>query len=168
MSATAAAPTAPPTERPGALDVYRDDGPLARRLFRRLGPAPGGKMAWAVPPLVRLVEYGGLLAIAAIDGSLPAAFALLCALAFRHYDLVYRLRHRGEVPPAWLNALAGGWDGRLLAALVLLLLGALPAGYWVAAAVLGPLFVAESAIGWARVERKRRPILYEDEEDEGQ
>lgn len=174
MSATApAAPAAPRTERPGALDVYRDDGPLARAAFRALsrgGRPPGGRMAWAVPPLVRLVEYAGLVAIAAIEGehALPAAFALLCALAFRHYDLVYRLRHRGEVPPRWLNALAGGWEVRLLAAAALLAAGALPAGYYIAAAVFGVVFAAESVAGWARFGRARRPILYEDEEDEGQ
>ena len=48
-----------------------------------------------------------------------AAFALLCALAFRHYDLVYRLRHRGVAPPRWLDRAGGGWDGRLLAGFVL-------------------------------------------------
>jgi hypothetical protein len=173
MSAAAAAPAAPRTERPGALDVYRDDGPLARALFGSLSPGgrpPGGRLSWAVPPLVRLVEYGGLVGIAALEGAsaFPAVFALLGALAFRHYDLVYRLRHRGETPPAWLNALAGGWEIRLLAAALLLAVGALPAAYWVAAAVYGTVFVAESAAGWATFSRARRPILYEDEEDEGQ
>jgi hypothetical protein len=173
MSAAAAAPAAPRTERPGAVEVYRDDGPPARALFRavsRRGRPPGGRLAWAVPPLVRLVEYGGLVAIAALEGAsaLPAAFALLCALAFRHYDLVYRLRHRGETPPAWVNALAGGWEVRLLAAALLLAVGALPEAYWVAAAVYGAVFAGESAAGWATFSRARRPILYEDAEDEGQ
>ena len=172
MSA-AVAPAAASTERPGALEVYRDDGPLARALFRALtrsGRPPGGRMAWAVPPLVRLAEYGGLVAIAALEGerASPAVFALLCALAFRHYDLVYRLRHRGERPPTWLNALAGGWEVRLIAAALLLAAGALPAAFWVAAAFYGAVFAAESVAGWARFGRARRPILYEDEEDEGQ
>jgi len=172
MSA-AVAPAAPSTERPGALEVFRDDGPLARRLFRavsRSGRPPGGRMAWTVPPLVRLAEYGGLLGIAALEGehALPAAFALLCVLAFRHYDLVYRLRHRGETPPGWLNALTGGWEVRLIAAALLLAVGALPEAFWVAAVVYGVVFAAESVLGWMHFGRARRPILYEDEEDEGQ
>jgi Family of unknown function (DUF5941) len=128
------------------------------------------RIRWCEPPLVRLTEYLGLIWVAAIAGesSYPAAFGLLCALAFRHYDLVYRLRHRGVTPAPWVDALSGGWDGRLVAALVLLVAGALPAGYYVAAAVLGVVFVGESVAGWVVVGRVQRPTVYEDEEDEGQ
>lgn len=127
------------------------------------------RIRWAEPPLVRLAEYAGLVWIAALEGgSYPAAFALLCALTFRHYDLVYRLRHRGVTPPAWVNAVSGGWDGRIVAAFALLAVGALPAGYYVAAAVLGALFVAEAVAGWVHAERGQRIMVYEDEEDEGQ
>jgi hypothetical protein len=122
------------------------------------------RLRWVVPPALRLAEYAGLLWLAALDSAVPSAVALLAVLAFRHYDLVYRLRQRGDTPPAWLNAVAGGWEGRLLAAWVLLAVGALPAGLYVLAAVLGALFVGESAAGWARA----APALYEDEEDEGQ
>ena len=38
---------------------------------------------------------------------------------------------------------SGGWDGRLVAGFVLLAAGALPAGFFVAAAVLGAAFVGE-------------------------
>src|SRR5439155_4271497 len=142
---------AAPRERPGTLEVYRDDGPLARALgsvFGRAIPLPpvvlllagalpfvavlaiagdgasrltvalvlawlvlcagiscgrphSDPLRWTAPPLLRLVEYGGVIWFAALAGSssLPASFALLAAVAFRHYDLVYRLRYHGVTPP---------------------------------------------------------------------
>jgi Family of unknown function (DUF5941) len=134
------------------------------------GTRPRPRIRWAEVPLLRATEYVALIWIAALEGpdAYPAAFALLAALTFRHYDLVYRLRHRGVQPAALLSALAGGWDGRLVVALLLLVSGALPAGYFVAAAVLGTAFVAEAAYGWLAVGRVQRPLEYEDEEDEGQ
>ena len=111
-----------------------------------------GLMRWTEPPFLRAIEYGGLIWIAALDGpsAYPAAFALLAALAFRHYDLVYRLRNLGRPPARWVSRLAGGWELRLLAAFALLAAGALPAGYYAAAVVLGAVFVAESAADWRR------------------
>ena len=47
-----------------------------------------------------------------------------------------------------MDAISTGWDGRLGAAVVMLVAGWLPVGYYVAAAALGALFVAESALGW--------------------
>lgn len=139
------------------LALYRDDGPLARLLWRALAPlTPGGlrdlghRFRWAGPPLLRAAEYAGLLWIGEAGGALPAAFALCCALTFRHYDLVYRLRHQGTEPPEWVGAVAGGWDGRLIAGAILLAAGALPAGFYVLAAVLGALFAAESTASWRR------------------
>jgi hypothetical protein len=127
------------------------------------------RFAWAVPGFVRVAEYGGLLLIAANagDSSHAAAFALIAALAFHHYDLVYRPRFQGTAPPAWLNFAAGGWEGRLVLAWVLLALGALPAGMFVAAGVLGLAFAGECALSWTRL--SAAPLsVYEDEEDEGQ
>jgi predicted outer membrane lipoprotein len=127
-----------------------------------------GRFRWGVPPLIRLTEYAGLLWIGALGDALPAAFALIAALAYRHYDLVYRLRHRGETPPAWVDLAGLGWDGRLLLGYVLLLAGALPAALYVLAAVLGVVFVAESVAGWTGSAAGRRGSVYEEEEDEGQ
>jgi Family of unknown function (DUF5941) len=125
---------------------------------------------WMVPPVLRAAEYSALIWFAALAGAAHegAAFALLGAIAFRHYDLVYRLRHMAKTPPAWVNQLSGGWDGRLIVMCVLLLAGALPAAYYVVAAVLGVAFVAESAQAWNTFSRAQRPVMYEDEEDEGQ
>jgi predicted outer membrane lipoprotein len=200
-----------------ALDVSRDDGPLARALGRSLGPAvplppalvlaagvlgllvviavagdgastlaaalavgwlvlAGGasarpareRMRWTGPPLVRLGEYAALIWLAALAGpsALPAAFAVLAALAYRHYDLTYRLRHRGATPARWVNLLSGGWDGRVVAAVALLALGAVTPGYYVAAVLLGIAFVGESAAGWMTGVRAR-PAGFDDEEDDG-
>jgi hypothetical protein len=136
------------------------------------GRPPTDRLRWAGPPLLRLAEYAGLLWIGALAGenSQPAAFALICALAFRHYDLVYRLRHQGTAPPAWLGDLALGWDGRLVLGYILLVAGALPAGFFIAAGLLATAFVTESIAGWRRFGRAPQPVTvtYEDEEDEGQ
>ena len=165
--------------RDAALELYRDDGPLARAVGAALRPAwlkltggPAGaiyRLRWVVPPLLRFVEYSGLLWIGSADGqqSEAAAFALICVLAFRHYDIVYRLRHQGTAPPEWLANLALGWDGRLVLGYILLVAGALPAGFFIAAGLLATVFVAESIAGWRRFGRVPQPVTYEDEEDEG-
>jgi hypothetical protein len=129
----------------------------------------GDSLRWLVPSLLRLIESASLIWIASAAGpsSAPAAFALLAAVAFRQYDLVYRLRYQGVTAPSWIGDLGGGWDGRLLGGFVLLTAGALPAGYFVAAGVLGTLLVGESVSGWAKLRRAPGPALYEDEEDEG-
>jgi Family of unknown function (DUF5941) len=127
-----------------------------------------GRFRWGVPPLIRLVEYGGILWIGALGGALPASFALIAALAFRHYDLVYRLRHRGETPPAWVDLAGLGWEGRLLLGYVLLLAGLLPGAFYVLAVALGALFVVESVAGWTSAVAPGRASVYEEQEDEGQ
>lgn len=125
------------------------------------------RVRWAAPPLLRLGEYGTLLYIGTLDGgsSPAAALALICALAFRHYDLVYRFRHQGLSPPAWIALFGLGWDGRLILAWVLLATGALPAGFFVLAALFAAVFVGESIASWRRFERAQQPAMYDDEED---
>jgi hypothetical protein len=127
-----------------------------------------GRLRWTVPPAVRLTEYAGLLWLAALDGDAATrtAFALLAVLAFRHYDLVYRLRFQGTTPPRWLGDAALGWEGRLLAVWLLLALDLLPGALWVAAGLLAVAFAADSALGWARASRDTRPLHFDDEEDE--
>jgi hypothetical protein len=129
---------------------------------------PAGRFAWTAPPLLRAVEYGGLLCFAALygDAAVPACFALLAAVAFRHYDTVYRVRHQGGPPASWARDLGGGWDGRLLAGYLLLATGALTAGLYAAAALLALASVGESVASWLRTGRAERPAMYADEEDE--
>lgn len=196
------------------LEVYRDDGPLARLLApvgRALAPSAlaalavlpvlavmaatgadgstallagavgwlvlvggassGGplerdRFRWMVPALVRTGEYTVLLWIstAACSEGPAAGFVLLVVLAFRHYDLVYRLRYQGRTPPEWLNTAAGGWDGRLVVSWALLAAGALPAGLYALAAILGVLFAAECVASWSgRAGTAAHPTRYDDE-----
>jgi Family of unknown function (DUF5941) len=125
------------------------------------------RLRWMVPSALRLIEYGGFLWIASVagDSSLPAAFALLCAITYHHYDVVYGFRHRGGPLPRWAQAAGGGWDGRLLFGLVLLLVGALPAGFYSLAGVVAGLFIGATIIQWRHIGRGERPV-YDDEEDE--
>ena len=112
-----------------------------------------GAVRWTIPPVMRAIEFGGLLWIAAVAGpsSLPAVFALLCVLAYHHYDTVYGGRHRGAAPAPRVQVAAGGWDGRLVAATAALLAGALPAAFFVAAAVLAVAFLTVTVVEWRRV-----------------
>jgi len=125
------------------------------------------RMRWMVPSALRVIEYVGLLWIAAVAGasSLPAVFALLCAITYHHYDVVYGLRHRGVPLPRVVQAAGGGWDGRLLLALVLLLAGALPGGFYAIAAAVAALFIGTTISQWRHIGRAERPA-YDDEEDE--
>lgn len=127
------------------------------------------KLRWTVPPALRAIEYAGILWLGALAGDgLPGAFALLAVVWFRHYDVVYRLRHQGLAPPRRVGDLAGGWEGRLLLGWLLLVTGALPAGFYVLAALLAVGFAIETVQSWRHFSRVQRPITYDDEEDEGQ
>jgi hypothetical protein len=125
------------------------------------------RLRWMVPSALRVIEYAGLLWIATVagDDSLPAVFTLLCAITYHHYDVVYGFRHRGVTLPRWVQAAGGGWDGRLLLALVLLLAGALPGGFYVMAAAVAALFIGITISQWRHIGRGERPV-YDDEEDE--
>ncbi|MEV1061931.1 DUF5941 domain-containing protein [Streptomyces sp. NPDC050263] len=85
-----------------------------------------GALDWLVPPLFRAAEYLTVLILAAradVSGALPAAFGLVSAVAYHHYDTVYRIRGNAGAPPAWLVRVIGGQEGRtLLVALLAALL----------------------------------------------
>ncbi|MFE7773617.1 DUF5941 domain-containing protein [Streptomyces sp. NPDC057445] len=81
-----------------------------------------GALDWLVPPVFRACEYGVILLLAArseVNGALPAAFGLVAAVAYHHYDTVYRIRGGTGAPPAWLVRTIGGHEGRTLAVAVL-------------------------------------------------
>jgi hypothetical protein len=110
------------------------------------------RLRWAVPQLLRAIEYGGIVWIAAVAGqdAEPAAFALLAAIAFRHYDVAYRFAQRGATPPRALGLLLGGWDGRLLLATALGAAGAAAAGFFTVAAAIAVLAGGEALLFWLR------------------
>lgn len=81
-----------------------------------------GALDWLVPPFLRAAEYGTVLVLAVkadVDGALPAAFGLVAAVAYHHYDTVYRIRGDAGAPPAWLVRSIGGHEGRTLLVTVL-------------------------------------------------
>lgn len=146
------------------LQVYRDDGPLAGWIARRRGGSPvAHPLAWLGPPLVRLAEYGGLIALTALSDpdALPFCFAFLAVLGFHHYDIAYRLMHYRLAPPAWVRWAGGGWDGRILVAAVLALAGVLGTGLLVAAVGLGAAYVAESLSTWRSLVATRADVAVE-------
>ncbi|MBA0052278.1 CDP-alcohol phosphatidyltransferase family protein [Streptomyces sp. AJS327] len=76
-----------------------------------------GPLDWLAPPFFRAAEYCAILALAArseVDGALPAAFGLVAAVAYHHYDTVYRIRGGTGSPPRRLVRAIGGHEGRTL------------------------------------------------------
>ncbi|MER5665106.1 DUF5941 domain-containing protein [Streptomyces mirabilis] len=81
-----------------------------------------GALDWLVPPFFRAAEYLTVLVLAAkadVNGALPAAFGLVAAVAYHHYDTVYRIRGNAGAPPHWLVRAIGGHEGRTLLVTVL-------------------------------------------------
>ncbi|WP_416237671.1 DUF5941 domain-containing protein [Streptomyces sp. NBC_00162] len=81
-----------------------------------------GALDWLIPPLFRAAEYVTVLVLAAkadVPGALPAAFGLIAAVAYHHYDTVYRIRGGTGAPPHWLVRTIGGHEGRVLLTTVL-------------------------------------------------
>ncbi|MFE2144060.1 DUF5941 domain-containing protein [Streptomyces sp. NPDC059456] len=81
-----------------------------------------GALDWLIPPVFRCAEYVTVLALAVradVPGALPAAFGLVAAVAYHHYDTVYRIRGGSGAPPRWLVWTIGGQEGRVLLLVVL-------------------------------------------------
>jgi phosphatidylglycerophosphate synthase len=68
-------------------------GPVVRALMAGRRP-PGPRWGWVVPPLLRAVEYGVVVAAASLSGAGVGAvcYAYLLALVWHHYDSANRLR----------------------------------------------------------------------------
>ena len=128
------------------------------------------RFAGRCPGFLRVGEYGGLVWIAANagDSSHAAAFALIAALVFHHYDLVYRPRFQG-VRAADVVELRGRRLGRPARAR----LGAAgaparcPPGCSSSPGCSRVGFAVECVLSWARLSVEPLSV-YEDEEDEGQ
>lgn len=81
-----------------------------------------GALDWLVPPVFRAAEYLTILILAArsdVPHAVPAAFGLVAAVAYHHYDTVYRIRGGTGAPPQWLVRTIGGHEGRTLVVTVL-------------------------------------------------
>ncbi|MGY5130666.1 DUF5941 domain-containing protein [Streptomyces nigrescens] len=113
-----------------------------------------GTLDWLVPPFFRVGEYVTILVLAAradVPGALPAAFGLVAAVAYHHYDTVYRIRGGTGAPPRWLVRATGGHEGRIL--VITVLAAALPpSGFTIAltalAVALALLVLIESIRFW--------------------
>ena len=113
-----------------------------------------GSLDWLVPPLFRAAEYCTVLILAAeakVNGALPAAFGLVAAVAYHHYDTVYRIRGNAGASPAWLVRAIGGHEGRTLLVTVLaaaLTASQFPVALTVLAVAVALLVLFESIRFW--------------------
>ncbi|MEZ0074938.1 DUF5941 domain-containing protein [Planotetraspora sp. GP83] len=112
-----------------------------------------GRLDWLVPPILRLTEYGFVASVGfARDVPPVLIFAVLGAMAFHHYDTVYRVRQH-VYPPPWLATRGLGWDGRMLVVAVGGLLDAVTVMFGLLAAYLWVLFCWESLTCWLAAPR---------------
>ncbi|MFH0515972.1 DUF5941 domain-containing protein [Streptomyces sp. M41] len=129
-----------------------------------------GALDWLVPPFFRAAEYGTVLALAAVagvNGALPAAFGLVAAVAYHHYDTVYRIRGNAGAPPAWLVRAIGGHEGRTL--LVTVLAAVLSASQFTVALTVLAVAVAlvvlvESIRFWVSAHKGGAPAVHDEGE----
>ncbi|MDI3385425.1 DUF5941 domain-containing protein [Streptomyces sp. B-S-A8] len=129
-----------------------------------------GALDWLVPPFFRAAEYLTVLVLAAaadVNGALPAAFGLVAAVAYHHYDTVYRIRGDAGAPPSWLVRAIGGQEGRTLA--VVLAAALLPApGFTVALTVLAVavalVVLVESIRFWVTAHNEGAPAVHDEGE----
>lgn len=107
---------------------------------------------WLEPSILRALEGGIFIwAVAATDLSRPAAFLLLFAILFGHYDNMYRSL-QGEYKPKWL-AVAGSFVlGRVILLGIFLALGwsIIPLVWY-----FGSLFFLVSSIQWVAGHKAR-------------
>ncbi|NUW30148.1 hypothetical protein HTZ77_01700 [Nonomuraea sp. SMC257] len=112
-----------------------------------------GRFDWFVPPVLRVIEYAFVAACGFAHGVHPVLIMLLLgALAFHHYDLVYRLRQR-VYPPPWLSTFGLGWEGRMLVIALAGVAGVMTFGYALLALYLWGLFGWESLTCWLAAPR---------------
>lgn len=112
-----------------------------------------GRLDWVAPPILRVIEYAFVAACGFSHGVPPLlTFLLLGAIAFHHYDLVYRLRQR-VYPPPWLATAGLGWEGRGLVLGLFALAGWTTGGFVLLAAYLWGVFGWESLTCWLAVPR---------------
>ncbi|MFI0507900.1 DUF5941 domain-containing protein [Streptomyces albogriseolus] len=129
-----------------------------------------GRLDWLVPPLFRAAEYGTVLVLAAdaeVNGALPAAYGLVSAVAYHHYDTVYRIRGDAGAPPRLLVRAIGGHEGRTLAVAVLAAV-LTASGFTVAltalAVAVALVVLAESIRFWVAAHQGGAPAVHDEGE----
>ncbi len=129
-----------------------------------------GALDWLVPPIFRAAEYLTILFLAAradVQGALPAAFGLVSAVAYHHYDTVYRIRGNAGASPHWLVRAIGGHEGRTLVVTVLAAL-LTPTDFTLALTVLAVavalVVLVESIRFWVLSARRGEPAVHDEGE----
>ncbi len=129
-----------------------------------------GALDWLVPPVFRAAEYLTVLLLAAhagVNGALPAAYGLVAAVAYHHYDTVYRIRGGAGAPPGWLVRALGGHEGRVLAVALLAFLldgDGLAVALTALACALALVVLAESIRFWVSAHRRGAPAVHDEGE----
>ncbi|MFF1688928.1 MULTISPECIES: DUF5941 domain-containing protein [unclassified Streptomyces] len=129
-----------------------------------------GSLDWLVPPVFRAAEYGTILLIAAkadVNGALPAAFGLVAAVAYHHYDTVYRIRGGTGAPPHWLVRAIGGHEGRTLVVTVIAALLTntdFTLALTVCAVAVALVVLVESIRYWVTAHRRGAPAVHDEGE----
>lgn len=129
-----------------------------------------GALDWLVPPVFRAAEYLTVLLLAAhagVNGALPAAYGLVAAVAYHHYDTVYRIRGGAGAPPEWLVRVLGGHEGRVLAVALLAFLldgDGLTVALTALACALALVVLAESIRFWVSAHRRGAPAVHDEGE----
>lgn len=123
-----------------------------------------GKLGWLVPPLVRATEYM-FIAVTAIRAEVAggSVYALIAAVAYHHYDTVYRNRQLGAPPPRGLRLLLGGFETRMMAVWLAAVFDVAEVSVPLAAMYILALSVTESARAWVRAEAVSREEIEEEE-----
>lgn len=130
-----------------------------------------GPRDWLVPALIQTGEYVFLAALGfACRVPAPVTFALLAAVAMRHFDLAYRARD--QVSPDWFIRKAGtapvlpgadwrglGWEGRMIVAGIAAVAGILPYAYPTFAAYMWLLVIQDALGGWSAVSALGTPAV---------
>ena len=109
---------ATPEDGAWVLRTQLDAGPIAAAIARIVPAFPlqmQGRFAWSGPALLRALELTTIALLVTIGskGLQPLAFWILFAIAYHHYDTLYRSL-QGAMPPRWLTWLGFGWDGRIV------------------------------------------------------
>ncbi|MFI6208238.1 DUF5941 domain-containing protein [Streptomyces sp. NPDC051041] len=159
-----------------ALEPYGSALPVAAAVLYTVTSAAAvalplkGALDWLVPPLLRAAEYGTVLLLAAkaeVNGVLPAAYGLVAAVAYHHYDTVYRIRGGAGAPPHWLVRAIGGHEGRTLVVVVLAALltaAQFEVALTVLAVAVALVVLAESIRFWVSAHRAGAPAVHDEGE----
>ncbi|GAA5213710.1 DUF5941 domain-containing protein [Streptomyces thinghirensis] len=129
-----------------------------------------GALDWLVPPFFRAAEYLTVLVLAAnadVNGALPAAFGLVAAVAYHHYDTVYRIRGDAGAPPQWLVRTVGGHEGRTLVITVLAVLltaSQFKVALTVLAVAVALVVLVESIRFWVAAHKVGAPAVHDEGE----